>query len=102
MLLDTAARGWKEIVMLNLNDGHTDTAGILVGVGILLAASVAIPPQLADLFLVFRGEEIGEYQQATGQSWQHQCLTCSKENKLETFFFIFPIPDETKGLRAES
>ena len=102
MLRDTAARGWQEIVMLNLNDGHTDTPGILAGVGILVAASVANPPQLADLFLVFRGEQVGEYQQAAGQSWHHQCLTCSKENKLETFFFIFPIPDETIGLRTES
>ena len=102
MLLNTAARVGEEIVMLNLNDGRTDTPDLLARVGVLVAASVANPPQLADLFLVFRGEQVGEYQQAAGQSWHHQCLACSEENKLETFFFIFPIPDVTVGLRADS
>lgn len=100
MFLDTAARDGEEIVMLNLNDGRTDTPDLLAGV--LVAASVANSPQLSDLFLAFRGEQVGGYQKATGQSWHHQCLTCSEENKLETFFFIFPIPNLTVGLRADS
>ena len=56
MLLNTAARDGEEIVMLNLNDGRTDTPDLLAGVGVLVAASVANPPQLSYLFLVFRGE----------------------------------------------
>ena len=102
MFLDTAARVGEEIVMLKLNDGHANTVVLLPGVGVLVAASVANPPQLCDLFSVFRGEQVGKYQQAACQSWHHQCLAGSEKKKLETFFLIIPIPDVTIGLRSNS
>lgn len=90
----------EEVVMLNLNDGHTPS--LLAGVGHRLTAPVVQSPQLSDLLLVFRGEQVGEHQQATHQSWHHQHLTSSEKKLLETFFSIFQTPDVTVGLGADT
>ena len=92
----------EEVVMLNLNDGHAHTLGLLAGVGHLLTTPIVQPPQLSDLVLALRGEQVGEHQQATGQRWHHQHLTSSEKKVLETFFSIFRIPDVTVGLRADT
>ena len=94
----------EEVVMLNLDDGHTDTGrgGHLAGLGYLLTEPVVTSPQLSDLLLVFRGEQVGEHQQATGQSWHHHHLTSSEKKVLETFFSILHIPNMTVGLGADT
>ena len=60
----TAAVGllgaWKEVVMLNLNDGHAVSLilGHLPGDGYLRLAPEFHLSQLLDLLLKFRGEEV--------------------------------------------
>ena len=93
----------EEVVKLNSRyGGHTDTVALLDGAGILPTTPVVKAPHISDLFLAFRGEEVGEDQQATGQSRQHQHLTSSEEKVLETFFSIFQIPDVTVDLRDDT
>ena len=90
----------EEVVMLNLNDGHADTLGLQALH--LLTTPIVQSPQLSDLVLVFRGEQVREHQQATGQRWHHQHLTSSEKKVLKTFFPIFQIADVTVGLRAHT
>ena len=94
----------KEVVLLNLNDGHAVSLilALLSGDGFLRVAPVFHLSQLLDLLLEFRGQEVGEDQQTTGQSWHHQNLTSSEKKMLETFFLVFQVPDVTEDLTADT